>query len=811
MKLPLLLLWLIPFLPAQAQQFLVSPGEYTNSIVNTSTHQMFFINGSTLPIANTPPCVASVSGGAHGSALIDCSGNVWCQADNSAGELGQGDLAAHAGFVKVSTDTLGNVFTNVIQVVCAGTAYGNNWSTSAVKSDGTVWVWGNTQGGNEGNGSWGCVASTRPVQVHFPVGIFITKIQTGEDMMALDSSGNVWTWGGGGYNLILGQGNSPTYMVPTKINIGGNRATDIAGPGRFAYILMANGHVWALGDMTDYMGIFPGGSALTVAQDITSYLNFEATPKHLYVNSESSYALLADSTLWAWGGNAVGTVGNGVELNYVAYGGYPLPYGVTNPFPYAWDQGQHELQQLTPAQIAPGKHNFVALFCTDALNYCAWAEDNYGQLFSWGRGKSGVLGDQVQEVGGAINAIYPNSYDRPYITKVNPYLPTPIPVTSPYCILHPSGSPCNTYAIPANTAPTAVLTATKYGTNAIILDGSGSTDNVNINYYLHTQTAGTALQMGVQAAPIDTIYNVSPGTYTFKLRVIDNGWMRDSVYATITIGDRWPVADAGSNIIVVYPTTSTSLNGMGSEDSAATIVSYNWTKVSGPAGLTMTNMNTATPSVSNLTIGTYVFQLLVTDNLGDTSTSEVQVLSTALLPIQFDNFSGENQSNINYLSWTATADNGSYLVDRSTDGKTFISIASVPAIQDNSATHTYSYADGTAPDGISYYRIENVSETGASIFTNTIEVKMNMQGAAFLYYPNPAKDNITLQLQSGDMGPVTIRLIGVDGKVILQEQDYKTMEGYTKKIDFVNIPRGLYFISLNVGDTAHNLGKIIKE
>jgi len=250
---------------------------------------------------------------------------------------------------------------------------------------------------------------------------------------------------------------------------------------------------------------------------------------------------------------------------------------------------------------------------------------------------------------------------------------------------------------------------------------------------------------------------------------------------------------------------------MGSEDSAATIVSYNWTKVSGPAGLTMTNMNTATPSVSNLTIGTYVFQLLVTDNLGDTSTSEVQVLSTALLPIQFDNFSGENQSNINYLSWTATADNGSYLVDRSTDGKTFISIASVPAIQDNSATHTYSYADGTAPDGISYYRIENVSETGASIFTNTIEVKMNMQGAAFLYYPNPAKDNITLQLQSGDMGPVTIRLIGVDGKVILQEQDYKTMEGYTKKIDFVNIPRGLYFISLNVGDTAHNLGKIIKE
>jgi hypothetical protein len=50
-----------------------------------------------------------------------------------------------------------------------------------------------------------------------------------------------------------------------------------------------------------------------------------------------------------------------------------------------------------------------------------------------------------------------------------------------------------------------------------------------------------------------------------------------------------------------------------------------------------------------------------------------------------------------------------------------------------------------------------------------IEVKNNQQEVFFSYYPNPVKDNIILQLQSNDMGPVYIRLISVDGGIVMQQ------------------------------------------
>ncbi|HEY8970419.1 MAG TPA: carbohydrate-binding protein [Puia sp.] len=44
------------------------------------------------------------------------------------------------------------------------------------------------------------------------------------------------------------------------------------------------------------------------------------------------------------------------------------------------------------------------------------------------------------------------------------------------------------------------------------------------------------------------------------------------------------------------------------------IVSYQWTKVSGPASGTITSPNAATTTVTNLSAGTYIFNLLTTDN-----------------------------------------------------------------------------------------------------------------------------------------------------------------------------------------------------
>ena len=81
-------------------------------------------------------------------------------------------------FVQVTTDSLGNPFTSVnylamgSAIFSGGQGYGA--CIFAIKDDGTLWVWGNTQGGYRGDGTYGQV-NTKPVQVPFPAGTKITK------------------------------------------------------------------------------------------------------------------------------------------------------------------------------------------------------------------------------------------------------------------------------------------------------------------------------------------------------------------------------------------------------------------------------------------------------------------------------------------------------------------------------------------------------------------------------------------------------------------------------------------------------------
>ena len=84
-----------------------------------------------------------------------------------------------------------------------------------------------------------------------------------------------------------------------------------------------------------------------------------------------------------------------------------------------------------------------------------------------------------------------------------------------------------------------------------------------------------------------------------------------------------PIANAGIDRAIMLPTNTLTLAGSGT-DPDGTISSYQWTKVSGPAA-TLTNVNTATLSLSNLLTGSYVFRLTVADNLLVTAFDDVIV------------------------------------------------------------------------------------------------------------------------------------------------------------------------------------------
>lgn len=161
--------------------------------------------------------------------------------------------------------------------------------------------------------------------------------------------------------------------------------------------------------------------------------------------------------------------------------------------------------------------------------------------------------------------------------------------------------------------------------NSTTLNGTASTDpdgNNTITAYAWTLVNGPAQYTLANANAATTLLsNLAEGTYTFQLKVTDNGGLTatDQVVITVSpIPNRAPVADAGADKIIALPTNSVTLDGTGSTDPEGnnTIVSYNWTKVSGPAQYTLSNPNAATTTLSNLVEGTYTFELTVTDNKG---------------------------------------------------------------------------------------------------------------------------------------------------------------------------------------------------
>ena len=86
-----------------------------------------------------------------------------------------------------------------------------------------------------------------------------------------------------------------------------------------------------------------------------------------------------------------------------------------------------------------------------------------------------------------------------------------------------------------------------------------------------------------------------------------------------------PVAKAGSDQSITLPTNQVTLNDGNSSDSDGSIVSYQWSKVSGPPTFSFSSASSKSTYAKNLVQGTYVFRLTVKDDGGATATDNVEI------------------------------------------------------------------------------------------------------------------------------------------------------------------------------------------
>ena len=181
--------------------------------------------------------------------------------------------------------------------------------------------------------------------------------------------------------------------------------------------------------------------------------------------------------------------------------------------------------------------------------------------------------------------------------------------------------------------------------NIVSLSGSGTDADGIIVSYDWTKISGPAQFTIVNpAGAVTNVNNLVEGVYLFQLQVTDNGSATDVDTIMVTVYaappppppppvNQPPVANAGISISITLPTNLVTLTGSGT-DADGTIVSYNWTKILGPAQFNIINQSSAQTNVDNLVEGVYQFQLRVTDNDGAT---DVDTITVTVLPASAPN------------------------------------------------------------------------------------------------------------------------------------------------------------------------------
>ena len=244
-----------------------------------------------VPVSGLPGTVRQLSAGAATSAALLSDGTVWTWGDDTFGALGHG---TSGGSVTTPQRVAG---LSGITQIAVGTG---DRDVYAVRSDGTLWAWGDNGAGELGNGT--TVSHFSPVQVPGLTGI--SQVSAGPDYaLALRSDGTVRAWGNNS-NGYLGDGTVTSRLVPVQVR-GLTGISQVSASGA-SFAVRSDGTLFAWGLNSDGVLGMQGGFFVTPA----------AVPglsgvRQVASNGTATLAVVgADGTVWAWGDNTHGVLGD---------------------------------------------------------------------------------------------------------------------------------------------------------------------------------------------------------------------------------------------------------------------------------------------------------------------------------------------------------------------------------------------------------------------------------------------------------------------------------------------------------------------
>jgi alpha-tubulin suppressor-like RCC1 family protein len=296
-----------------------------------------------------------VSGGNFHTAAIKTDGTLWCWGYNFYGQIGDNTTANRSTPRQIGTAT------NWRQV-SAG-----SFHTAAIKTDGTLWAWGLNSYGQVGDNTTANRSTPRQVAT----ATNWKQVDVYDHTVAIKTDGTLWAWGYNSYGQIgdntsgsVGTPGANSRSTPRQVGTATNWKQVNASAFNTAAIKI-DGTLWTWGyNLFGLIGDNTLATRSTPRQEFTASTTWKTVSFSLYSGS----AIKSDGTLWTWGRNHFGQLGDNTT-----------------------DSRSTPRQEFTSStnwkQVAAGEHGACAIKSDGTL--WAWGWNRYGQI---GDNTSGSVG-----------------------------------------------------------------------------------------------------------------------------------------------------------------------------------------------------------------------------------------------------------------------------------------------------------------------------------------------------------------------------------------------------------------------------------
>jgi alpha-tubulin suppressor-like RCC1 family protein len=287
-------------------------------------------------------------GGSH-TAAIKTDGTLWSWGQNIFSQLGNNTTIFRS--TPITTFAGG---TNWKQVACGDS------HTAAIKTDGTLWTWGLGSQGRLG-GNEIPISKNTPVTT-FAGGTNWKQVACGaNNTAAIKTDGTLWTWGNNNAGQ-LGDNTTTQRITPVTTFAGGTNWKQVAGGTSHTAAIKTDGTLWTWGINTGSLG---DNTIINRSTPVTTFAG-GTNWKQVSCGGNHTAAIKTDGTLWVWGFNNFGQLGDNTTNSL-----YPRSTPVTT---FA---GGTNWKQVA------GGSAYTAAIKTD------------GTLWTWGQNTSGQLGDNT--------------------------------------------------------------------------------------------------------------------------------------------------------------------------------------------------------------------------------------------------------------------------------------------------------------------------------------------------------------------------------------------------------------------------------